>query len=114
MFFNPFKTTKLRRYSPRERRLIRKLKAAVCLFLVFILIVGGVFSYIWPRMKIVTLIYEYNYLQVREKKLVHYNKMLRLELASIMSLDKVEKVAIGKMGMIVPEDKNVIFAKVEN
>lgn len=65
-------------------------------------------------MKIVTLIYDYNNLQVKEKKLMQYNKLLRLELASIISLGKVEKIAIEKMGMIIPEDNNVIFARVEN
>ncbi len=113
-FFKSFKVLKFKRYGPRQRRLVRKLKACACLFLVSVLIGGGIFSYVWPRVKIVNLIYYYNNLQVKEKQLEQYNKMLKLELASIMSLEKVEKVAKEKMGMVVPEDNNVIFVKVED
>ena len=40
--------------------------------------------------------------------------MLKLELATMKSLETVEKVAIEKMGMIEPEDKNVILIRVKN
>ena len=59
----------LKRNSPERRRLVRKLKASVSLFMVAFLIVGGIFSYVWPRLKFMTLIYDYNNLQTTESKL---------------------------------------------
>jgi len=58
--------------------------------------------------------YEYNKLRAKEKELIHLNRMLKLELASIKSLEKVEKIALEKMGMIEPKDEDIIFIKVKN
>jgi cell division protein FtsL len=105
------KKMKLKGCNPLERQFIRTFKSGMCLFIGTGLIVSGVFFYIWPRASLVTLIYDYNKLQQKEKKITRYNKMLRLELASIKSLEKVERIAMEKMGMIVPEDKNIILVK---
>lgn len=113
MFFQFSKNIKLKRYGPLQRKLIRGLKANACMLIASGLIVGGLFFYIWPRTRLVTLIYDYNNLRQKEKELTHYNKMLRLELASLKSLGKVERIAMEKMGMIVPEDKNIILVKVK-
>lgn len=75
---------------------------------------GGLFFYIWPNIKFVTLIYDYNNLRVEQKELSEYNRLLQLELASIKSLEKVERRAIEEMGMIVPEDNNIILVQVKN
>jgi cell division protein FtsL len=61
-----------------------------------------------------TLIYDYNNLQTRENKLQKYNNMLKLELASIVSYEKVERIAKEKMKMIVPEDENIVLVRVQD
>ena len=103
-----------KRYHPGKRRLLRKLKASASLIIVSLFIVGGIFSYAWPRLNFVTLIYDYNNLQAKENGLKQFNKMLKLELASIISYEKVERIAKGKMKMIVPEDKNIVLVKVQD
>ncbi len=108
------KKMKSKRYHPGKRKLLRKLKASASLIIVSLLIVGGIFSYVWPRLKFMTLIYDYNNLQAKENGLKQYNNMLKLELASIISYDKVERIAKGKMKMIVPEDKNIVLVKVQD
>ena len=108
------KQMKSKRYHPGKRRLLRKLKASASLIIASLLIVGGIFSYVWPRLNFMTLIYDYNNLQARENELKQYNKMLKLELSSIVSYEKVERIAKGKMKMIVPEDKNIVLVKVQD
>ena len=80
----------------------------------FGLIGSGIFFYVWPRIRLVTLTYDYNKLMAKEKELIHLNRMLRLELASIKSLENVKKIAVEKMEMIDPEDKNIVLIKVKN
>ena len=58
--------------------------------------------------------YDYNKLRAMKNELIHLNRMLKLELASIKSLEKVERIAIEKMGMIEPKDEYIIFVKVKN
>ena len=114
MFLNFSKAIKLKRYSPGQRKIIRKVKAHACFLIAFGLIGSGIFFYVWPRIRLVTLTYDYNKLMAKEKELIHLNRMLRLELASIKSLENVKKIAVEKMEMIDPEDKNIVFIKVKN
>ncbi len=90
------------------------MKANACLLAAFGLIVSGIFFYTWPRVSFVTLNYDYNKLRAKENELIHLNRMLKLELASIKSLEKVEKIAVEKMDMIEPKDENIILVKVKN
>ena len=114
MFFKLPKILKVKKHNPRQREIIRNVKANVSFLIAFSLIGSSIFFYIWPRMKLVTLNYDYNKLRKEKSELVHFNKMLKLELATMKSLETVEKVAIEKMGMIEPEDKNVILIRVKN
>jgi cell division protein FtsL len=114
MFFKFPKILKVKKHNPRQREIIRKAKAHASFLIAFGLIGSGIFFYIWPRLRLVTLNYEYNKLREEKSELIHFNKMLKLELATMKSLETVEKVAIEKMGMIEPEDKNVILIKVKN
>lgn len=114
MFFKFYKRLKLKRYNPQQRKVIRKLKANVCLLAAFGLIGSGIFFYIWPRLKLVTLAYDYSKLRAKENEMIHLNRMLKLELASIKSLEKVEKIAVEKMGMIEPKDENIFLVQVKN
>lgn len=114
MFIKFFKNLKGKRYNPRERKIMRNMKANVCLLAAFGLIGGGIFFYTWPRVRLVTMNYDYNKLRAKENELIHLNRMLQLELASIRSLEKIEKIAVEKMDMIEPKDENIILVRVKN
>lgn len=68
----------------------------------------------WPRIELITLTYDYNNYRSKQKKLKEHNRLLNLELSSIKSLEKIEKIATEKLGMIEPKDKNIIFVKVKS
>tara|TARA_B100000959_G_scaffold269813_1_gene315970 strand:+ start:57 stop:401 length:345 start_codon:yes stop_codon:yes gene_type:complete len=114
MFIKFFKKLKGKRYNPGQRKVLRKVKGYASFFIAFGLVGSGIFFYSWPKVSLVTMTYEYNKLRAKEKELIHLNRMLKLELASIKSLEKVEKIALEKMGMIEPKDEDIIFIKVKN
>lgn len=114
MFIKFYKKLKGKRYNPGQRKNIRKVQAYASFLIAFGLIGSGIFFYSWPRVRLVTMTYDYNKLRAKENELIHLNRMLKLELASIKSLKKVEKIAIEKMGMIEPKDEDIIFIKVKN
>lgn len=112
--FDLKKTFMPKRFDPGQRKVLRDAKSYLCIFIALGLIGSGLFVYMWPRVKLVTLVYDYNAMKEKKKELTHYNRMLRLELASIKSLDRVEKIATEKMGMIVPADEDIVLIKVRN
>lgn len=114
MKFKLSNNLKMKKDHPRKERIIRTLKTNTSVLIASALIISGLFAYIWPRVKLVTLVYDYSTLRTEEKKLVHQNRMLKLELAAIKSLEKVEKIATEKMDMIQPEDKSIVLVKVKN
>tara|TARA_B100000315_G_scaffold235312_1_gene250125 strand:+ start:5056 stop:5400 length:345 start_codon:yes stop_codon:yes gene_type:complete len=114
MFIKFSNKKKGKRYNPGQRKIIRKVKAYVSFLIAFSLVGSGIFFYSWPRVNLVTLTYDYNKLRAKENELIQLNRMLKLELASIKSLEKVEKIATEKMGMIEPKDEDIIFIKVKN
>lgn len=114
MFFKFPEILDVKKCGPQQRKIIRKLKSNACFFIAFGLIASGVFFYVWPRVMLLTLNYDYSKLREKESNLTHLNRMLTLELASIKSLERVEKIAAEKMGLTEPEDKNIILVKVKN
>ena len=104
----------MKRYNPQRRKFIRTLKANASIAITVCLIMGGIFVYMWPRIELITLTYDYNNYRSKQKKLKEHNRLLNLELSSIKSLEKIEKIATEKLGMIEPKDKNIIFVKVKS
>ncbi len=66
---------------------------------------------VWARLEVVTLGYEISKLQQAELQLREEGKKLRLEIASLSTLQRIEHIAVTKLGMIQPRDKDVIFLK---
>ena len=66
---------------------------------------------VWSRLEVVRLGYEISKLQQAELQLREESKKLRLEIASLSALQRIEYIAVTKLGMIQPRDKDVIFLK---
>ena len=66
---------------------------------------------VWSRLEVVRLGYEISKLQQAEIQLREESKKLRLEIASLGALQRIEHIAATKLGMIQPGDKDVIFLK---
>jgi cell division protein FtsL len=77
------------------------------------LVLGGVvlvviLFYVWQHVQVVRLGYEVEYLGGGRAALVQQQKELRLEVARLMSLRRVEEIARGQLGLTSPKSGQVI------
>lgn len=85
-------------------------KAALLSIYILIFTIGA-FFYMWPHHQMIKIGYEYQELIVKHEKLFQENKILRLEIASIKSLDRIERLAIEELGFIFPKKEQIMFLK---
>jgi cell division protein FtsL len=71
----------------------------------------GVFALIWLRTAIVSLEYELTTLQNQKAELMREEKLMAAEKANVYSIEKIEKVAIKRLGMKLPERDKIVFVK---
>jgi len=94
----------------KEKNLINFRKAALFSFYILIFIVGALF-YMWPHHQMIEISYEYQELIAKHEKLFQENRILRLEIASIKSLDRIERLAVEDLGFIFPKKEQILFLK---
>ena len=82
------------------------LKFGVVLYLGFCL-----FAIIWLRASVVNLEYELGALDKMRAELIRERKMGVAQRASFYSTEKIENIAIKRLGMTLPERENVYFVK---
>lgn len=71
------------------------------MFLVAFMAVLSIF-YIWSRIQIVEYGYSINDLTLKQEKLIEENKKLKVEVATLKSPERIEKIAQEKLGMQTP------------
>lgn len=76
-----------------------------------IIFVTGVIFYIYPQMAIVDMAYELELKKAEENRLIKKNRFLKVELASLKRLDRIERIAGDKLGLIPPDDEQVVYIK---
>ncbi len=77
------------------------------------LVLGGavlvvVLFYVWQHVQVVRLGYEVEYLAGERAALIQQQKELRLDVARLMSLRRVEEIARGQLGLTSPKSDQVI------
>lgn len=82
------------------------LKLGVFVYLGFCL-----FSIVWLKAAVLNMEYELGELDGLKSNLVGERKMMVATRASFYSTEKIEKVAIKRLGMIMPERHNVYYVK---
>ncbi|OGW13600.1 MAG: hypothetical protein A3G93_14070 [Nitrospinae bacterium RIFCSPLOWO2_12_FULL_45_22] len=73
-----------------------------------ILVVSGLFIYLWSHITVLEKGYHFNILKKEYEGLKENNKQLKLEKAKLSSLEGVEKIAREKLGLIHPSDDQMI------
>lgn len=76
-----------------------------------VVVLLGILLYLWPRMRLVELGYQYNALQVRHRQALQRQKELQVELASLRRLTRIEQLAVEKLGMQTPQLSQVIYLR---
>jgi cell division protein FtsL len=79
------------------------------LFLLFF--VGGSLFYVWSRIQVIQLGYEISNALKAERTLTEESKKLRLEIATLKSYARIEKVAVEELRMAKPKPEQVIVIR---
>lgn len=69
------------------------------------------FSIVWLRASVVNIEYELGALESQRAELYSERKMVVAQRASSYSAERIEKVALNRLGMSLPERENVYFVK---
>jgi cell division protein FtsL len=78
--------------------------------LIFGLILGSLF-YVWSRIQAIRIGYEISAALKEERGLSLANKRLRVEIATLKSYARIEKIASGELGMTKPRPQQVIVIR---
>lgn len=79
--------------------------------LILSFLIGGSLFYVWSRIQVIQLGYEISNALKEEKKLIETNKRLRLEVATLKSYARIEKIAVEELGMKKPKPDGVIVIR---
>jgi cell division protein FtsL len=79
-------------------------------FLMFFFIGGSLF-YVWSRIQVIRVGYEISNALKEERALMEANKKLRLEIATLKSYARIEKLAREELKMTKPKPEQVIVIR---
>ena len=79
-------------------------------FMMFFFIGCSLF-YVWSRIQVVRLGYNISIVLNEEKRLIESNKKLRLEIATLKSYPRIERLAVEELRMAKPRPEQVIIIR---
>ena len=88
-----------------------KLRRLFLFAFVTLFFIGGSLFYVWSRIQVIRLGYEISSALKEEKALADANKRLRLEIATLKSYARIEKVAVEELRMAKPKPEQVIVIR---
>jgi len=94
-------------FSYSENRRLRNID--IILFVIILML--GVTAYLWSRLQVVNLSYEYQKITVVKAKLSEENKRLQLEYAGYISPARIEQYAKQNLGLVDPSEKQFRYIK---
>ncbi len=98
---------------PRNKKKRPGIKSKTLLFFMLLLcfLIGGSLFYVWSRIQVIQLGYEISRALKAERSLAEENKKLRLEIATLKSYARIEKVATEELRMTKPRPEQVIVIR---
>lgn len=67
--------------------------------------------YVWQSVNVIRLGYDVEGLKKEKTRLVKMNDMLKIEVATLTSPERIERIATARLGMKTPEDSQVVLVK---
>lgn len=77
----------------------------------FSLVVMSFLLVVWQRTQVLRLGYQIERMEATKKGILKENKGLLLEVSTLTSLDRIEKIATSHLGFRVPDRKNIFIVK---
>ena len=88
-----------------------KLNLLILFTLLMFFLIGGSLFYVWSRIQVIQLGYEISNAMKEERTLTEANKKLRLEIATLKSFSRIEKLALEELKMAKPKPEQVIVIR---
>jgi len=88
-----------------------KSKFLLLFTLLLVFLIGGSLFYVWSRIQVIQMGYEISNALKVERTLTEENKKLRLEIATLKSYARIEKVAVEELRMTKPKPEQVIVIR---
>jgi len=88
-----------------------KLNLLVLFVLLMLFFIGGSLFYVWSRIQVFQFGYEISNALKEERTLTEANKKLRLEIATLKSYARIEKLAVEELRMAKPKPEQVIVIR---
>jgi cell division protein FtsL len=79
--------------------------------LLLLFLIGGSLFYVWSRIQVIQLGYEISNALKVERALTEENKKLRVEIATLKSYARIEKLAVEELRMAKPKPEQVIVIR---
>ncbi len=73
-----------------------------------LIVIAGIFCIVWLRSSITSLEYRLGTLQMKQQQLTKEHRNLLIQRDDVISLRRIEYVAIQRMGFVFP-DRNRVF-----
>ena len=89
----------------------RKLNLLMLFSLLMFFFIGGSLFYVWSRVQVIQLGYEISNALKEERALTEANKKLRVEIATLKSYSRIEKLALEELRMAKPKPEQVIVIR---
>ncbi len=88
-----------------------KLNLLILFSLLMLFLIGGSLFYVWSRIQVIQRGYEISNAMKEERTLIETNKKLRLEIATLKSYSRIEKLALEELKMAKPKPEQVIVIR---
>ncbi len=95
----------------RPRRKGRKVRFFLFFILLILFFTAGALFYVWSRIRVIQVGYEISNALKEERRLTEANKRVRLEIATLKSFPRIEKVATEDLKMTKPKPEQVIVIR---
>ena len=94
-----------------EKKMNRSSNRISFLILFLVFLIGGSLFYVWSRIQVIQIGYEISNALKEERTLAEANKRIRLEIATLKSYTRIEKIAVEELGMGKPKPDQVIVIR---
>ena len=75
-------------------------------------IAASALALVWPHLEMVKIGYEVARLEKDRGVLTQESRVLRVEVAALRQLDRIEAIARKKLGMVFPRPDQIVYVKV--
>jgi cell division protein FtsL len=95
----------------RTRPVAIKSNLLMLFILLMLFLIGGSLFYVWSRIQVIQFGYEISNALKQERALAEENKKLRVEIATLKSYARIEKLAVQELRMAKPKPDQVIVIR---